>query len=192
MISKGSYYNCYSKCNGVYYLDDEINYYCLDSNKCPEQYNKSVPEKGQCTDDCTKIDNYQYEFRKICYNECPIDITYNNNYYCEIKCNKSYPFEIIENQICTDFCGINDMNNKLCKSKYKDEGTNENLILFNIRKDIISSNFDKDELNENNITLEEENTIFTITTNKLLEKNNISIEDLDECMNYLGNKDDLL
>ena len=130
--------------NGVYYLDDQNNYYCLDTNKCPEQYNKSVPEKGQCTDDCTKIDNYQYEFRKICYNECPIDITYNNNYYCEIKCNKSYPFEIVEKQICTNFCGINDMNKKLCKSKYKDEGTNENLILLNIRKDIISSNFNKD------------------------------------------------
>ena len=31
IVSKGSYYNCYI-CNGVYYLDDEINYYCLDTN----------------------------------------------------------------------------------------------------------------------------------------------------------------
>ena len=142
-----------------------------------------MKEKGQCTDNCSKIDNYQYEFRKICYNKCPIDITYNNNFYCEIKCNKSYPFEIVEKQICTNFCGINDMNKKLCKSKYKDEGTNENLILFNIRKDIISSNFDMNDLNEENITLKEGNTIFTITTNKLLKKN--TINELDNCINIL-------
>ena len=55
------------------------------------------------------------------------------------------PFEIVNEQNCTNFCSINDMDNELCISKYEDEDTNANLILNNILEDLISSNFDKND-----------------------------------------------
>ena len=103
---------------------------------CPENYNKLIEELGECINDCSRISNYQYEFRKKCYNQCPDDISYSSNdkqYYCEVKCNKTSPLEIFEEQICTNFCGIKEMENNLCISKYKDEGDNDNLILLNIK-----------------------------------------------------------
>ena len=137
-IINGIYYNCEPKCdNSYYYYNQAGEFICLNSLQCPDDFNKLIPELGQCIDDCSKINDYKYEFRKQCFNKCPEDISYFQNdttFFCGVKCNKTHPFEIIEEQICTNFCGINSMNNNLCISKYKDEGTNENLILFNIKK----------------------------------------------------------
>ena len=148
-ISKNNFYNCYPKCNNYYYFDNEGNYICLKNSECPIDFNKLIPERGECLDNCTKDSHYQYEFRNTCYNECPSDISYiskSNNYFCEVNCTKQMPFEIVNEQNCINFCSINDIDNKLCKSKYEDEDTNSNLILNNIHKDIITSNFNKNEL----------------------------------------------
>ena len=194
IIRQDLYSNCEPKCyNSYHYFNQENKYICLNSLICPENYNKLIEELGECIDDCSKISNYQYEFRKKCYNQCPEDISYVSNdkqFYCEVKCNKASPLEKVEEQICTNFCGIKEMENDLCISKYKDEGDNDNLILFNIKKDIISVNFDKSYLykNENDIIIEEGKTKFTITKYNKIKNDADSSINLVECENKLMNK----
>ena len=128
-----------------------------------------IEKKNQCIDDCSKDSEYKYYFRNKCYNECPVILTYESqtkDYYCEIKCNKSEPLEIVEFQNCTDFCGINEMYNKLCISKYQDNNTNGNLILKNILTDITTINFDTSVLNNEKIIINESFIDFIITNNK--------------------------
>ena len=150
-ISKNGYYNCYSKCDNYYYFNNEEKYICLSTSQCPKDFNKLILSKKQCIDVCSKDPDNQYEFRNECYNKCPSDISYaSDNYHCEVNCTKNTPLEIKQYQNCTDFCGINDMDNKLCISKYEDKDTNANLILNNIHKDIITTNFDKNNLYDNN------------------------------------------
>ena len=110
-IQLGSFFNCYPECNGYYYLDNEGNFNCIEDSGCPEDYNKLVSQRGQCTDSCSKIFDYQYEFRNQCYNICPSDISYrseDNKFFCEVKCNKQRPFEIVKEQNCTNFCDTNE------------------------------------------------------------------------------------
>ena len=69
---------------------------------------------------------------------------------------------------------------------YIDEDTNGNLILKNILSDIVSSNFDKSELNDNkNIIINESFINFIITNTKI--QNNIAqpILNLGICENIL-------
>ena len=192
LIGQNVYYNCYPECNGLFYFDNIGEFNCINESECPENFNKLITENGQCTNDCKKISNYQYEFRKICYNKCPSNTyTLNDNpYFCEIKCIKQNPFEIVDEQNCTDFCSINDMENKLCKSKYEDEDTNAILILNNIHKDIISTNFNKSILFKENkkILIEEIKTTFTITTNSIQKKEANPKINLGECENVLKSK----
>ena len=81
------------------------------------------------------------------------------------------------------------MDNKLCISKYEDKDTNANLILNNIHKDIITTNFDKNNLYNNNkkIIINEVYTTFTITTQKIEKNNNIN-----KCENNLKAKYNLI
>ena len=174
-INKNSYYNCYHKCDNYYYFNNEGKYICLENKICPEAFNKLIIAKGQCIDDCSKDIKYSYEFRNKCYEECPKITSYKSkdkNNFCEVNCTKETPLEIVEYQNCTNYCGINDMHDKKCISKYEDEETNQNLILYNILQDITTSNFIKDNLYNNNedIIIEEIYTTFTITTNKILKK----------------------
>ena len=81
------------------------------------------------------------------------------------------------------------MDSKLCISKYEDEDTNANLILNNIHKDIITTNFNKNNLYNNNqeIIINEVYTTFTITTYKIHKISNNRIVNLDKCENYIKN-----
>ena len=162
-------------------------------------YNKLIPQLGKCIDDCSKDSDYPYEFRKTCYSQCPNDELVRSyesktkNKFCEVNCTKEFPLEIIEYQNCTNYCGINDLNDKVCISKYEDEETNANLILQNILKDIVSTNFRRDDLyyNNKNIIIEEVYTTFTITTNKI-QKNNVNrLVNLGNCENILKSFYDL-
>ena len=56
-----------------------------------------------------------YEFQKKYYPECPSQISYTSNdipYFCEAKCSKEEPFEILEEQQCTNYCVINSICNQ--------------------------------------------------------------------------------
>ena len=192
-IFQGTYFNCYPKCNNVFYLDNNGIFICLGNSICPNDYNKLIPKTGQCTDNCSKIYNYQYEFRKKCYNICPSNISYLSKdipYFCEVNCTKQNPFELVEGQNCIDFCGINSMGDKSCILKYKDEDINYNFILHNIHKDIITSNFNKSisYKNKKTINIEEGKTTFTIAKNSIL-KNEINQKiNLGNCENLLKSK----
>ena len=168
------YYNCYTKCDNYYYFNEEGTPICLEGKKCPDDFNKLVPERELCINNCSEDSDYPFEFRNTCYSECPKNISFeSDNKFCEVICTKSLPLEIAKYQNCTNSCGINDINDKKCISKYEDEETNANLILQNILKDIITPNFNRDILynKESNITIKEVNTTFIIATNKILKNN---------------------
>ena len=96
---------CVDTCeNGYKYYNsnNKINY-CTLNYTCPKEFNKLIPEKYQCIDDCTKDSDYPYEFRHTCFHECPNNISMKSKikeFYCEIKCPLENPFEMIETQNC--------------------------------------------------------------------------------------------
>jgi len=59
--------NCYKECNYYYYFNENNEYYCTETNKCPEKYNKLIAEKMKCIDNCSNDDIYKYEYNGICY-----------------------------------------------------------------------------------------------------------------------------
>ena len=61
--------NCYEKCKYYYYLDEEYNYYCTESDKCPKKYNKLIIEKNKCIHEYRSDDIYTYEFENISYSK---------------------------------------------------------------------------------------------------------------------------
>ena len=89
--------NCYENCNNYFYFDSENVYHCTDNSECQPGY-KLINSTNKCIDDCSNdsIYNYKYEYKNICYPSCPEDTFSNNNYLCELKCekfNKFYNFE---------------------------------------------------------------------------------------------------
>ena len=188
----GEYFNCYPKCDNYYYFDEEYNFICLDKTECPEDYINLIEEKNECINECSRDPEYKFYFRKKCYKNCPSQLSYEStskSYFCEIPCNKELPLELTEYQDCTDFCGINAMNNKSCISKYHDEDTNGNLILKNIKKDIITINFDKSILDNNkNIVINESFITFIITNIKIQKNTDNQNVNLGECENILKNE----
>ena len=111
---KNFYINSYSVCNNNMFKDFVFGIYCFSVNitsKCRTNFysfmnnncsnvcfqnsqSKLIIEKYTCIDNCTKDDQYQFEYNSICYESCPKG-THNslNNYYlCEedLLCNNNY------------------------------------------------------------------------------------------------------
>ena len=192
-LTSGDYYNCYTECNNYYYFDRNKNYYCLNKKECPNNYINLIEEKNQCIDECYNDNEYKYSFRKKCYQNCPEEISYESeikNNFCEVKCNKEMPFEIIEYQNCTNFCGIKEMSNKLCISKFKEmNSTNGNLILKNIIEEITSTNFNTTNIfsDNKNIIINESFITFILTNNQIQNYSENNIVELGNCENILKN-----
>ena len=99
----------------------EYSYYCTETGKCPEIYNKLIEDKKECVDRCEEDDIYKYEFKKKCYRECPSGSmkpeanSRNNTYYCKANCTEEKPFEIIELQECVEKCSIKELKQKICE-----------------------------------------------------------------------------
>ena len=100
--------NCYINCRYYYYFDGNRNYFCTIDEFCPKEYNKLIPVEKECIKNCSLDDKYKYEFRSICYMECPKESKQSKekNNYCEAICDENNPFVIIETQECVDFCEI--------------------------------------------------------------------------------------
>ena len=79
---------------------------------------------------------------------------------------------------------------KTCVAKYEDEDTNAQLILNNIHKDIITTNFNKNDLynNNQNIIIEEVHTTFIITTDKIQKNEANSLINLGNCEEILKSR----
>ena len=164
----------------IYYYeenDGSDNYYIINT--------ETIALFGECYE--TKI---LFEFKNSYYYECPNEISYKSEnipYFCEVKCSQEKPLEQVESQNCQDFCGINDMGEKMCITKYKEQD-NSNLILNNIKKDILTTNFDKINLynDKQSIIIEEKYNKFIITTNEIIKEENDNFINLGECENILS------
>ena len=164
------YNNCYEKCEYYSYFDNKDNiYYCTHEFECPNDYNKLITDKNQCIEDC-KIDlTYKYEFKNKCYSKCPenTELSSAKDYYCNIKCPKEYPFEMINTQECVSNCTINQRKNNLCKINYinEEEGTTAQDVAINNIRDDLTNNFDASDIDEEgDIVIEEKGIKLTITS----------------------------
>ena len=115
--------NCYENCRYNYYYDPNNNniHICTGENNCPANYNKYIPNKKRCIDDCRNDNTYQYEYNNECLIECPDEThTTDDNLYkcidnlnCEKKENRYYNYyktECIETIPNGFYC--NDTQNK--------------------------------------------------------------------------------
>ena len=189
-------YNCYPKCSYYYYFDENNKYQCTEELKCPDNYNKLIYDERRCVNNCNETEYNKYEFRKVCYKSCPLELSYifnENDYLCGFSCPFEKPFEKINDQICVSNCTIMERLNKLCITNYIGNKSDkvQDKLMADIQEDIINS-FDYKYLNENvSIILEEINNTYEIlTTNKKEEdisKNKASIINLGQCETTLKN-----
>ena len=180
-INSVSFVCSFKPCINNSFYDDGV-YKCTNTEECPIKYDKLIPIKRECVDDCSKDDIYRYEFRKKCYSNCSIDnftLKY-KGYLCDIQCPKELPFEMIEFQECVSNCTINEILLNLCKLKYEEE-TLLDTFLDNILEELESNNLDINILNNNsNITFEINGITFMITKIKIADSiNKRRIELLD-------------
>ena len=78
---------CYYICPTFYYFDENGEYKCTETNKCPDNFNKLIENENKCIDNCINDDTYRFEYENKCLSECP-PYTHNNNYVCEIDLNE--------------------------------------------------------------------------------------------------------
>ena len=175
-----SKYNCYSNCINYYYYDENNEYHCTNEPNCPPEY-KLINNERKCIKSCNETENNKYEYRGVCYNECPPSSFKGNenDYFCKINCPFEMPFEMVQQQICTSSCTIMERYLRLCITNYFGVRNNEvqNKILENIQEDILDE-FDYNYINQNNkIIIEELYFIYEIT--------NTSSFNLGKCENIL-------
>jgi len=82
-----NYKNCYYKCKYYYYFDKNGIYHCTENISCPEDYDKLIQDRNECTNNCSKDEIYKYENNNICIKE---EISNNNNFinYKILEINK--------------------------------------------------------------------------------------------------------
>ena len=70
---------------------------------CPANY-KLINGKGKCIDDCSHDDiyNYIFEYKNVCYPECPGNTTTSNSNVCELKCQNYDYYYNIDKTECID------------------------------------------------------------------------------------------
>ena len=183
--------NCFEKCNFYYYIDEYNEFQCVQT--CPEKYNKFIPNKKKCIDNCGNDDIYRYEFNNICYDEeIKKIIPSNDNYiYQNIKSSEE---KLSEAKF------IIDKSDKIFKIKdlifnYSQNNNNDNdsllviqeQILKNIQKLFISGidfiNIDED--NKFFLNIDKVNYFITTTNQKNKEKNNTLYINFSNCENRL-------
>ena len=174
------------------------------NNDCNEQCFKDYImidlKNNRCAEYCNETE-FKYEFKKVCYKECPEgSIPYNNTitneYYCKPICTKEKPYEIISKQECVEKCSFNDIKEKNCILNYnenKEDDININdLILKNLESDLTSKDYNTSKLDNNeNEIYEYGNMTITLTTTqnqKNNKNNNVTTIDLGECENLLKDK----
>ena len=168
--------NCYINCENYYYFDELNEYKCTLDKMCPEQYNKLIQNKSKCIDDCTKDDIYKYNYKNICFQECPSGtLTINETDYICYEINNDITTDINSN-IITDLNIIIDFKTTYIAKDQRDEDIekyrSEFIKDFNItegKKDIIKK---------------EEDVLFQMTTTENQKNNsnkNVSTIDLGDC-----------
>ena len=75
--------NCITKCPYFHYYTSYGQYKCSEVSVCPEDYYLLIREKNKCIDNCTKDDEYKYQYNGECYKQCPSDSKDNDDYICK-------------------------------------------------------------------------------------------------------------
>ena len=202
IIQYGKYKNCYIICSYYYYFDRDINQlFCTLEMKCEGKFNKLILGSNECIDECNKV--LKYKYKNICYPECP-EGTYISEikpYFCEVICYEEKPFELIEEQECSNNCSISELKKKNCLIKYIDNTKRNNtnkkeleiiaqdVILENFRNEITYYNTSDADNGKDDIFEDKKMTI-TLTTsenqiNDMKKENNISQINLGKCESLL-------
>ena len=181
--------NCYPNCKFNFYFNSNNDYICTNNSGCPPNMRYLIDGQKQCIETC-KGTKYLYEFRKKCFEACPIEsVPFSNatGNYCKSFCPLEKPFEFIDEEVCTSFCTIMEIYDKLCVTNYKGNNSEEitDLIFSNIRDDITDS-FNYSFITSNqSVIIEQSNVAFEITSTKTSTANKISRIDLGKCETYL-------
>ena len=94
--------NCFQKCEFNYYFNESEQYSCTQTETCLSKYNKLIPYKNKCIDDCQIDDTYKYDYKNTCLKECPSNIKiFEEKKKCLDECYQSQ-FEY--NNICYNDC----------------------------------------------------------------------------------------
>ena len=148
---------------------------------------KLIEENGIYVDKCYYNDIYYYEYKYICYKNCPngTKILNDNDYLCIIDCPDELPFQ--ENEECVDKCNALDFFNEICTINNENIKAKETIV-----KTII------DEINSLEINEEEKDLIIKgknityqiISSYNQLnhEYNDIASINIGECENILKKK----
>ena len=64
----------------LFFFNSNNEYICLEENICPSNY-KLINGKGKCKDNCSNdnIYNYTFEYKNVCYQQCPENTTNSSN-----------------------------------------------------------------------------------------------------------------
>ena len=199
--------NCYEKCPYYNYINRTTQKaYCTENPECPSYFNKFIPDKDECINDCREYSDYKYEFRNKCYkNDCPINSTRPDNetngiYYCKPVCPEDKPFEVIKTQECVKYCNIQDMKKNLCVlNNIKEEESDNNgkdkdtkiqdMILQSVESSFTSEDYNTSTLdNGEDDVIENDKMTITLTTTENQKSNsnkNKTTIDLGECETLL-------
>jgi len=192
ITSETPIYNCYPNCTYYYYFDENNVYRCTEERKCPKEYGRLVYGDRQCVKNCSDLPLQKKEYRKTCYEKCPVDpnLLIEVGDLCRAACPSfEEPFEMVEQQICVSNCTIMERNDKLCITNYAGNRSNaevQDKVLSNLMEDIIET-FNYSYVDDyTSIVLEEKNhTYEIITTNSKVQNPKTSTLHLKNCENTL-------
>ena len=188
--------NCYRRCEPNYYFFNSTNDYQFTQDKnCPNEYSKLVKDRNECINDCNNDTSYIYEFKDICYKNCPPGTKLKNNNICEevLICTNEVFYIIIETGECSNNCTALNFFNNICKINSDDPRAKDEMI-NTIRGDLLKGEINPlliPKLFESNedLIVKDKNMIYQLTStynqNNDNEKMNISIIKLGECENIL-------
>jgi len=196
------YKNCYMNCSFYHYYDSGISY-CTKNNECTNEYDKLIGDKSECVSNCTKTDQYKFEFRKKCHKQCPSNSTLRKNYtelklfnidkkyFCKPICYEEAPFEIIYTQECVKNCSIKYIIDKACVLNFKTNGYD--IMYKNVEISFTSEEYDTTKLDNGiNDIIEFDIMKIILTTSKYqrenLENPNETTIDLGKCESLLREK----
>ena len=173
--------NCYNECTHYYYFNELNQYLCTENSVCPEQYSKLIPPYKKCIDECKKDRIYKYDFKNICYEQCPNITNSTEDYIClENEFSEKIPFKCTYDNPLLILCSL--------------INTNNNVEIYDIVKNQMLSEYSH-ENSKSQIIEGEDNGIYQITTEKnelnilknedLLDNYNFSLIDLGECESIL-------
>ena len=120
----------------------------LSNKECSQKYDKFdwkneqmkyIINKKKCKKSCKDDDQYKYEYRGFCYEECPFGTrtTFDDEFLCEVICPKEKPYELVSLYNCVKNCSAYNFIMSKCSINYKDDPTIVDNMTYSIDYDIL-------------------------------------------------------